>query len=136
MLRDLESIYRFKQPEKIIIELNHRLKDGSLIEISRSRERMEKELAKETIKGKNVKLGYGGLADIEFIVQIFQMMYGKKYSHLRETNTLSVLAQFGALSIFDHNEPEKLRKHYLFLRNLECALRILDPSFKNYLLED
>ena len=67
---------------------------GALIEISRLRERMEQELAKEATKGKNVKLGFGGLADIEFVVQILQLMHGNKFLRLRETNTLLVLTKF------------------------------------------
>ncbi|NIP99142.1 MAG: hypothetical protein GWM98_00985, partial [Nitrospinaceae bacterium] len=53
-----------------------KLEYGSLIEISRLRDRMEKELARESKKGINVKLGAGGLADIEFAVQVLQLMHG------------------------------------------------------------
>lgn len=110
-----------------------KLEYGSLIEISRLRERMEKELAQESTMGKNVKLGFGGLADIEFTVQILQMMHGKKNPRLRETNTLAAVAQFSALGMLDHDESESLRKNYLFLRNLECALRIMNPASTNHL---
>jgi glutamate-ammonia-ligase adenylyltransferase len=120
---------------KVAQEFTYRSKMeyGSLIEISRLRERMEKELAQESSKGKNVKLGFGGLADIEFSVQILQMMHGKKHIRLRETNTLSLISHFGSLGLFDHEESEKLQSNYLFLRNLECALRILNLSPTNYL---
>ena len=110
-----------------------KLEYGSLVEISRLRERMEKELAKESTKGKNVKLGFGGLADIEFAVQILQMMHGKKNPRLRVTNTLASVAQFSVLGMLDHDESECLRKNYLFLRNLECALRIINLSSTNHL---
>ena len=46
------------------------------------------------------------------------------------------MAQIGALGIFDHNELEKLRKNYLFLRNLESSLRILNSSYTNHLPEE
>ena len=98
---------------------------GGLIEISRLRERMEQELAKEATKGKNVKLGFGGLADIEFAVQILQLMHGKKFSRLRDTNTLSTLQSFVALGLVHQVMGEELRDSYLFLRNLECVLRII-----------
>ncbi|KMP11791.1 hypothetical protein UR09_02515 [Candidatus Nitromaritima sp. SCGC AAA799-A02] len=110
-----------------------KLEYGSLIEISRLRERMEKELAREASRGKNVKLGFGGLADIEFTVQILQMMHGYKHFKLRETNTLAVVAQFDALGILDYEETDRLRHNYLFLRNVECALRILNPASSNHL---
>ena len=120
---------------KVAQEFTYRskLEYGSLIEISRLRERMEKELAKEFANGKNVKLGFGGLADIEFTVQILQMMHGKKNPRLRETNTLAAVAQFNALGMLDHDESECLRRNYLFLRNLECVLRIINPASTNHL---
>ncbi|MBT3508501.1 MAG: bifunctional [glutamate--ammonia ligase]-adenylyl-L-tyrosine phosphorylase/[glutamate--ammonia-ligase] adenylyltransferase [Nitrospina sp.] len=108
----------------------------SLIEISRLRERMELELAKETIKGKNVKLGFGGLADIEFGVQVLQLIHGKKFTRLRKTNTLSALQNFVALGLVDQDMATELQVSYLFLRNLECALRIIRQTPTNTLPKD
>ena len=88
------------------------------------------ESAKIVMEGKG---GFGGLADIEFAVQILQMMHGKKNPRLRVTNTLASVAQFSALGMLDHDESEGLRENYLFLRNLECALRIINPSSTNHL---
>ena len=110
-----------------------KLEYGSIIEISRLRERIEKDLAGETVKGKNVKLGYGGLVDIEFATQILQMIHGKKNCQLRETNTLSAIAQLGILGIINHIDSQNIKKHYLFLRNLECALRIQNISLMSHL---
>ncbi len=109
---------------------------ASLIEISRLRERMEQELAKESTKGKNVKLGFGGLADIEFAVQILQLMHGKKFARLRQTNTLSALQSFVTPGLIDQSIAEELRDSYLFLRNLECALRIIHQTPTNTLPKD
>ncbi len=106
---------------------------GSLIEISRLRERMDLELAKESTKGKNVKLGFGGLADIEFSVQILQLMHGKKFPRLRQTNTFFALQNFVALGLVDQDMAQELQDSYLFLRNLECALRIIRQTPTNTL---
>ncbi len=121
----LEAAHKFVYQDKFEYE--------SLIEISRLRERMELELAKESTKGKNVKLGFGGLADIEFAVQILQLMHGKKFSKLRQTNTLSALKKFVALGLVDQGVAEELQQSYLFLRNLECALRIIRQTPTNTL---
>ena len=110
-----------------------KLEYESIIQISRLREKIEKDLAEEATKGKNMKLGYGGLADIEFSVQILQMMYGEKNNHLRETNTLLAVAQLDALGIIDHKDSGNIKKNYLFLRNLECALRIQYISLMSHL---
>jgi glutamate-ammonia-ligase adenylyltransferase len=112
------------------IELAHgfiyqrKLEYGELIEIARLRERMEIELAQEQKKGKNIKLGRGGLADIEFAVQILQLLHGHKHPRLRQTNTLRSLQALADSGILDEATVKRLREHYLFLRNLECVLRI------------
>ena len=124
----IESAHQFVYQDKF--------EYGSLIEISRLRERMEQELAKESTKGKNVKLGLGGLADIEFAVQILQLMHGKKFPRLRQTNTLSALQSFVALGMVDQGMAEELQDSYLFLRNLECALRIIRQTPTNTLPKD
>lgn len=109
---------------------------GSLIEISRLRERMEKELARESKKGKNVKLGFGGLVDIEFTLQILQMMHGYQNPKLRYTNMPEIIKVVSAYGIMDQASAEKMLENYLFLRNLECALRIVKPSSSSNLPKD
>ena len=110
-----------------------KLEYGSLIEISRLRERMEKELAMESKRGRNVKLGCGGLADIEFAVQILQMSHGFRHPKLRSANTLDLLRLLAAYGILSQDSAEQNQKNYLFLRNLECALRISSRHSTNYL---
>ena len=112
-----------KSTQKFVYQ--NKLEYEDLIEISRLRERMEQELARENIKGKNVKLGFGGLADIEFLVQVLQLMHGKKFSRIRETNTFSTLKNLVALGLIDLTMAEELQSSYMFLRNLECILRII-----------
>ncbi|MBI5427863.1 MAG: bifunctional [glutamate--ammonia ligase]-adenylyl-L-tyrosine phosphorylase/[glutamate--ammonia-ligase] adenylyltransferase [Nitrospinae bacterium] len=110
-----------------------KLEYGDLIEISRLRERMELEIAREVQKGRNVKLGYGGLADIEFAVQILQLTRGYRHKKLRATNTLDALNLLALNGIVEQDAAERLGANYLFLRNLECALRISSPAFANNL---
>lgn len=109
---------------------------GSLIEISRLRERMEKELARESQKGKNIKLGFGGLVDIEFTLQILQMMHGYQNPKLRRTNMPEVLKVISAYGILDQVDADRMLENYLFLRNLECALRIVKQSSSSNLPKD
>jgi len=106
---------------------------GDLIEISRLRERMELELAKEKTKGKNVKLGYGGIADIEFTIQILQLIHGKKNPRLRQPNTINSINMFVVHGMIDQAEADLVKDNYLFLRKLECALRIIRRAPTNSL---
>jgi glutamate-ammonia-ligase adenylyltransferase len=109
---------------------------GSLIEISRLRERMEKELSGEPKKGKNIKLGFGGLVDIEFTLQILQMMHGYQDPKLRCTNMVEIIQVVSAHGIMDEASAEQMLENYLFLRNLECALRIVKPIASSHLPKD
>ena len=60
-------------------------------------------------------------------------MHGKKFLRLRETNTLSALKNFVALGLVDQGMAEELQGSYLFLRNLECVLRIIRQTPTNNL---
>ena len=106
---------------------------SALIEISRLRERMELELAKEKTKGKNVKLGYGGIADIEFTMQILQLIHGKKNPRLRQTNTIQSINMLVTHGMIDQVKADLVKENYLFLRKLECALRIIRQTPTNTL---
>jgi len=97
---------------------------------------MELELAQEKIKGKNVKLGFGGIADIEFTMQILQLMHGKKNPRLRQTNTVGAINMFVAQGMIDQTKAEQAKENYLFLRRLECALRIIRQTPTNNLPKD
>jgi [glutamine synthetase] adenylyltransferase / [glutamine synthetase]-adenylyl-L-tyrosine phosphorylase len=106
---------------------------SALIDISRMRERMELDLAQEKTKGKNVKLGFGGIADIEFVMQILQLIHGKKNPCIRKTNTMNALDMFVAQGMIDQSKADQLKDNYLFLRRLECALRIIRETPTNNL---
>jgi glutamate-ammonia-ligase adenylyltransferase len=124
---------------KKFIELAHsfayrpKLEYGSLIEISRLRDRMEKELAQESKRGINVKLGAGGLADIEFSIQVLQLMHGHRNPKLRSGNTFENIQLLSNYGILDHSQAEALSRHYHFLRNVECALRLMSDQYSSHL---
>jgi glutamate-ammonia-ligase adenylyltransferase len=113
-----------------------KLEYGSLIEISRLRDRMEKELAQEVKKGINVKLGEGGLADIEFSVQVLQLMHGHRNPRLRNGNTFENIQLLSNYGILDHGQAANLGKQYHFLRNVECALRLMSEQYSSHLPKD
>jgi glutamate-ammonia-ligase adenylyltransferase len=109
------------------------LDNNSLVEISRLRTRMEKEISQEDEKGKNVKLGFGGLADIEFLTQMLQLIHGGRNPRLCLSNTLEALEELSINGFIDYDQCIQLKKNYLFLRNLECALRLRSARTENHL---
>ncbi len=74
---------------------------------------------------RDVKRGFGGIIDVEFLVQLFRLKYGRTLPAVRPPNTweaLDALKEAGLLSETDHGV---LRNGYDFLRLVESRLRIV-----------
>ena len=98
---------------------------GALKEIRDVRTRMERELAKETAGRFNVKLGRGGLVDVEFLTQALQLVHGAHAPGVRRASTrvaLRALAAAGALPV---DAARALVEHLAFLRRVSATLRLL-----------
>jgi glutamate-ammonia-ligase adenylyltransferase len=90
--------------------------------------RMERELAHENAQQLNPKLGQGGLVDVEFIVQYLQLVHGRDFPRVRNTNTLTALEGLLAEGRLALEDAEVLRQGYLFLRKVENRLRLVHAS--------
>jgi [glutamine synthetase] adenylyltransferase / [glutamine synthetase]-adenylyl-L-tyrosine phosphorylase len=91
--------------------------------IRQMRERIMRERAKES-EGYDIKLGPGGIEDIEFTVQYLQLKYGKKYRKLYVQNTLAAIHRLGSSRILTEAEGRLMKDGYLFFRTLESLLRL------------
>lgn len=74
----------------------------------------------------NVKLGHGGIREIEFFVQTQQLIFGGKEPRLRAPDTLSALAMLEETGHVAKPVHEHLRAAYLFLRHAEHRLQMQD----------
>jgi glutamate-ammonia-ligase adenylyltransferase len=74
----------------------------------------------------NIKLGPGGIREIEFIAQVFQLIRGGREPALRTQPTLAVLPQLAARNLLPGSAVQELMDAYGFLRNLEHRLQYLD----------
>jgi glutamate-ammonia-ligase adenylyltransferase len=90
------------------------------------KERIEKEHLRESQL--NVKLGVGGIREIEFFVQIFQLLYGGIRSELRTQNTLVALVALTESGILSPGDGNTLRECYLILRKYEHRLQMIDEQ--------
>ena len=97
------------------------------------RDRKEKELSAETTRRKNIKEGYGGLLDVEFLTQYLQICHGPNILALRASHTLEVLEQLQNNEILDQTTTHTLKKAYTFYRLLESYLRLLCDTDTNML---
>jgi glutamate-ammonia-ligase adenylyltransferase len=76
----------------------------------------------------NIKLGPGGIREIEFIAQVFQLIRGGRDPELRKQPTLAVLPLLAERSLLPHAATAELAEAYGFLRNLEHRLQYLDDQ--------
>jgi len=76
----------------------------------------------------NIKLGPGGIREIEFLAQVFQLIRGGRETGLQIPATLAVLDLLAERSIMPHAAISELKSAYTFLRNLEHRLQYLDDA--------
>src|SRR5436190_11112127 len=95
-----------------------------LDEIASIKHRIERHLVGTEKLERDVKLGRGGIRDIEFIVQTLQLMHGARHPFLQEANMLKALRALRELDLLPTNEVLTLDQTYRFLRRVEHRLQI------------
>ncbi|MEK9826574.1 MAG: bifunctional [glutamate--ammonia ligase]-adenylyl-L-tyrosine phosphorylase/[glutamate--ammonia-ligase] adenylyltransferase, partial [Methylotenera sp.] len=76
----------------------------------------------------NIKLGRGGIREIEFIVQVFQLIRGGRDASLQIKPTLSVLQVLKSKGMLPEKTVDELTEAYIYLRNLEHRLMYLEDA--------
>ncbi len=83
----------------------------------------------KSIGGKdNIKLGRGGIREIEFIAQVFQLIRGGQDTSLQIRPTLQVLDLLKEKQLLPSEVVNALREAYVFLRNLEHRLMYVEDA--------
>lgn len=93
-----------------------------LDEIASIKRRIEHDVAGNLER--DVKLGRGGIREIEFVVQTLQFIHGGHHAFLQEANTLNALRSLANLELIPHSEVVDLDRAYRFLRQVEHRLQI------------
>ena len=84
----------------------------------------------------NIKLGAGGIREIEFIVQVFQLIRGGRVIGLQTRSLLTALQVIEQESLLNANEVDALRENYFFLRRCENLLQAIHDEQTQTLPED
>jgi glutamate-ammonia-ligase adenylyltransferase len=79
-------------------------------------------------RSNNVKLGRGGIREIEFLAQVFQLIRGGRDPSLRGRSTRDTLRLLPEKGLLAADIVERLLASYTFLRNLEHRLQYLDDA--------
>jgi glutamate-ammonia-ligase adenylyltransferase len=85
---------------------------------------------------RDLKRGFGGIVDVEFLVQLFQIKFGQQVESLRVQNTWKALDALLAARLLDDRQYAVLRQGYDFLRTVESRLRIVHNVSIDELPED
>jgi glutamate-ammonia-ligase adenylyltransferase len=93
--------------------------------IRQMRDRIERELAGGAARQRDLKLGPGGIVDIEFAAQYLQLVHGHAHAALRTTATIVALEAAAAAAIAPARDVELLAQGYRFLRKIEHRLRVV-----------
>jgi len=86
--------------------------------------RIEREIVSDGRLTRHVKLGIGGIREIEFIIQSFQVLRGSRLAWLRERNSLRALPLLVKANLLAAAEAAALANAYRFLRNVEHRLQM------------
>ncbi|WP_288390619.1 bifunctional [glutamate--ammonia ligase]-adenylyl-L-tyrosine phosphorylase/[glutamate--ammonia-ligase] adenylyltransferase [uncultured Acinetobacter sp.] len=102
--------------------------DYSAFEAMREMKSMiEREVARRNIAD-DIKLGAGGIREVEFIVQVFQLIYGGSKRELQDRQCLVSLHHLGQVGLLTPEAVVQLEDAYLFLRRVEHAIQALNDQ--------
>jgi glutamate-ammonia-ligase adenylyltransferase len=96
----------------------------TLRQLRAMKRQIEEELHSSELVRRNIKLGYGGIRELEFIVQALALIYGGRDRRLRTARTLTALERLEVLGYMAPERARNLRAAYLFLRNVEHKLQV------------
>ncbi|MGH6663588.1 MAG: bifunctional [glutamine synthetase] adenylyltransferase/[glutamine synthetase]-adenylyl-L-tyrosine phosphorylase, partial [Pseudolabrys sp.] len=80
------------------------------------------------VEGHNIKLGRGGIREIEFFVQTQQLIAGGRNPHLRDRDTLTTLDKLAEDRWIDQDVRDDMKAAYVFLRTVEHRLQMVNDE--------
>ena len=87
-------------------------------------------------RSRDIKLGRGGIREIEFLAQMFQLMRGGTDPRFRARPTLEILSLIEKKGILPGGEVRALQNAYVYLRRLEHRIQIWEDQQTHYLPDD
>ncbi len=97
---------------------------GAVESLRKLKRLIESEVRRRSLNG-NFKLGKGGIREIEFVAQVFQLMRGGRIPELRARNLRTVLGRLSDLKLMPEEVSELLDECYCYLRRIENCLQEL-----------
>ncbi|AKJ27006.1 bifunctional [glutamate--ammonia ligase]-adenylyl-L-tyrosine phosphorylase/[glutamate--ammonia-ligase] adenylyltransferase [Caldimonas brevitalea] len=108
--------------------LDYGVFEGLRVLHRRVRDEAQRRAAGRPERANDVKLSRGGIREIEFIVQLLQVVRGGQYPEIRTRSTLKALERLSAVGVMKPETAAKLAEAYTFLRRLEHRIQYLDDQ--------
>ncbi|HEY2952844.1 MAG TPA: hypothetical protein VGK40_09685 [Verrucomicrobiae bacterium] len=112
----LEVVQPFRYPRS--------LGEGARREIAAMKERVENEVVKAGEMERNVKLGRGGIREIEFVAQTLQLLHAGRIPFLQGAQTLPTLQKLTQYKLLSGADAQRLAEAYCFLRDVEHRVQM------------
>jgi glutamate-ammonia-ligase adenylyltransferase len=112
----LETVHPFRYPRSI--------NESVLVEVGAMKDRIENEVVRADELERNVKLGRGGIREIEFIAQAMQLLHAGRQPFLQGSQTLPILSKLVQYELLSPQSARELEAAYCFLRDLEHRLQM------------
>lgn len=123
-----DSVYHGQLSNMLRPFVYRRYIDFSVIEsLRRMKVMIAQEVRRKQLRN-NIKLGAGGIREIEFIIQVFQMIRGGRLPELQQRNVLKVLPLLAHHQIITEESADVLTQSYQFLRRVENIIQALDDQ--------
>ena len=101
------------------------LDHAAIDEIRDIKGRIDAQVSRTGSLESNIKLGRGGIREVEFFVQALQVLYGGSLKEIRVRSTLAAIDRLEEANIIERAVARRLREAYVFLRNTEHKLQIV-----------
>jgi len=99
--------------------------EAILAQIKAVKDMIDAKMADRGQERRNVKLGRGGIREIEFIVQAAQILLGGRLPDLRDRSTLGALERMARHRLLSSADRRTLERAYVFLRDVEHKLQMV-----------
>lgn len=97
-------------------------RDGFVEAAQKMRERVMENIPAQEVQ-RQIKLGPGGLRDIEFTVQLLQLVHGRTDETVRVADTMSAISSLAVAGYMSRSDANLFFEHYKFLRTLEHRIQ-------------
>lgn len=95
---------------------------GAIDSLRKMKAMIEAEVRRRGLKN-NIKLGEGGIREVEFVTQVFQLMRGGREPELQKKNLTEALYALSSLGVITQDCCDSLLKGYYFLRKVENTIQ-------------